>query len=254
MDKYNKMKIAGKKVSDIHNKLGAFIVEGISTEILHDYCKNIMLENNLKSGSLNYHGFPKYLCISVNDKVCHGISSDKEILRNGDLVSVDIAASYDNYFGDTCVTYIVGSTKYEKLFYTGYESMWNAIYNIKEGICVTELGRIMEKTATNNGFQTVYDFCGHGIGVNMHESPQVPFYYDPYYKHILKAGDCITIEPMVVEKSNKLRILSDKWTAVTKDNGMSVQFEHTVYVHKNGYEVLTYNEYDLKNNKTKSNN
>src|SRR5689334_22556818 len=102
MDKYKKMKVAGEKVSAIHNKLKTYIKEGMSTEQLHDYCKDIMLKANLVSGALNYHGFPKYLCISVNQKVCHGICSEKEILKTGDLVSVDIAASYDGYFGDTC--------------------------------------------------------------------------------------------------------------------------------------------------------
>jgi methionyl aminopeptidase len=248
---YDIMREAGKKVADIHNILNNFIKPGISTEDIDIFCVKHMKQLGCISGALNYHGFPKSVCISINNTVCHGICSKNEIIKDGDIVSVDIAMSYNGFFGDSCFTYIVQSTTNlrKSIVNAAYESMWNAISYIKPGICIRELGKIMENTAKKYKFNTVRDFCGHGIGSKMHMEPQVPFYNDIYANYILQTGDCITIEPMVVEKSYKLKILSDGWTAVTADGGDSAQFEHTIIVTKNGYEVTTFNDFDRKNQK-----
>ena len=138
-----------------------------------------------------------------------------------------------------------------KIMKATYECMWNAISHVKAGIRVGDLGYLMESYANKMGYTVVRDFCGHGISVNMHEDPQVPFYGRRNTGEVLQAGTCITIEPMLVLGSPKVTIMRDDWTAVT--NGISCQFEHTIWIHENGYEVMTYNEYDKKNGKIKSN-
>jgi len=261
MSKFEKMKIAGEKVSQLHNKLieifskneNLFLNQ--SSLFLHDFIENHMQELSLISGSKNYKGFPQSLCISINNKVCHGIASSKEIIKNGDIISVDIAASFNGFFGDTCVTYGMGSIKFpdQKLITAAYESMWNAIYLIKNNVKISDLGKKMEEVAKDFRLYTVREFCGHGIGEKMHDSPDVPFYYDEDTKGILKTGDFITIEPMVKSTPKGLKIADDKWTAMTRDGSRSAQFEHTIAVLEDGFFVTTFNDFDRLNQKLQTN-
>ena len=239
----DKMRFSGQNVASILESLNNFIKPGITTEDINEFCRIKISELNGVSGAFGYFGFPKHVCTSVNNVVCHGIPSKTEVLKIGDIISVDIAAKFNDYFGDSCFTYEVGeiSNQAKKVKNTAYESMWNAIMEIKPGANIRTLGQTMEKTAKKQGFSTVKYFCGHGIGKNMHQDPQVPFYDDPYCDFILESGQFITIEPMINENGHAISILKDEWTAVTKDKGLSAQFEHTIAVIDGGFEVMTYN-------------
>lgn len=249
-----KMSEASKLVATILDKLHDFIRPQLSTEDLDAYCGQLITESGGRSGAKGYKGFPKNVCISVNDKVCHGVASPHEILKNGDIVSVDIVINYNGFFGDSCFTYAVGTINpiKQKIIDAAYESMWNAISCIQEGLQVNLLGRKMEETALQRGFKTVRDFCGHGIGRVMHQNPSVPFFFDREANDLLVAGEFITIEPMVVEKSYKLCLADDGWTAFTEDGGQSAQFEHTVEVLKNGYNVVSFNNFDKNQKKNQT--
>ena len=250
--KIEKMKKAGKKVADLHDLLRNFIKPGISTQDIDEFCRLKMIEMNCISGAKGYQGFPKHVCTSINNVICHGVPNEREILKNGDMISVDIAMSFEGYFGDSCVNYLIGEVSEEKkhLSQVGYEAMWNAISIIKNGISTLELGRMMRKTAEKYGFSTTEDFCGHGIGQKMHDSPLVPFYPEPMYNKKLKTGDFITIEPMVT-KYSEAHIKEDGWTALTRAGEDAVQFEHTILILENGYEVMTFNGLDEEMGKIK---
>ena len=261
MSKFEKMKIAGEKVSQLHNKLieifskneNSFLHQ--SSLFLHDFVEKHMQELSLISGSKNYKGFPQSLCISINNKVCHGIASSKEIIQKGDIISIDIAASFNGFFGDSCFTYKMGAVKPsdQKLITAAYESMWSAIYLIKNNVKISDLGRKMEGVAKDFSLYTVREFCGHGIGEKMHDCPDVPFYYDENTTDILKTGDFITIEPMVKSTPKGLKIADDNWTAMTRDGSRSAQFEHTIAVLENGFFVTTFNDFDRLHKKLQSN-
>jgi methionyl aminopeptidase len=244
-----KMKKSSHILSQIFLQLRDFIKPNISTEDIDEFCAKKIQEFNCISGALGYHGFPKNVCVSKNNVICHGISSKEDILKEGDIVSVDIALKHEDYYGDSCFTFNVGhiSLKKELLIKATYETMWQAIKIIKPGITTGDLGFKMQSTAKKYGYNVIREFCGHGIGKQMHQDPYIPFYGYPNTGTTLEEGMCITIEPMVVEKSSKMRILEDNWTAITCDGGMAAQFEHTIHITNNGYEVLSYNFYDELN-------
>lgn len=231
---------------NIMNSLFNFIKPGISTQQINDFC--VSLFNGAKSAPL-IEGFPKEVCISVNEEICHGIPSNY-IIKKNDIVSVDCSLKYQDYFTDTCVTYVCGDTP--KVVECAYESMWNAIKIIKPGIRVGDLGYIMEQTAKSYGFNVNYNFAGHGVGLKLHEDPIIPFYGKPNTGIILKENMCITVEPMISKKKKNI-ILSDNWTVVSTDRSLSAQFEHTIFITKTGFYVLTYNNYDKLNNKPQFN-
>lgn len=240
------MKRSSQLVASILNDLSSFIKAGITAEDIDNYCEEKMKNNNAISGAKGYKGFPKSVCVSVNNKVCHGVPTKHEILKEGDLVSVDCCLKLDGHFGDSCRTYIIGKYKNVRdkiLLNTCYESMWNAIFAVRDGTSIDFLGKRMDNTAKKLGFQTVKEFAGHGIGRKLHEDPQIPFFPSGSNQSI-KEGMFITIEPMLTSGSSKISILSDGWTAVTCDGSKSAQFEHTIFVKKNGCEILSYNDFD----------
>lgn len=247
----NKMIHASKIVSYIVDELKDFLRSGISEKDINLFCKDRMDFYQCKSAAYKYKGFPSYVCISTNNIVCHGIASNR-ILKNGDIVSIDIAIEKNHHFGDTCFTYQIGnvSSSRAKIIHAAYECMWETIKIIKPGVSIGTLGFTMKKTAEKFGFDTVKEFCGHGIGHNFHEEPYIPFFGTPYSGPLLKNNQYITIEPMVIYKNNNLKILEDNWTAVCEQD--SAQFEHTIFVKPNGFEVLTYNKFDEQNKMPKT--
>lgn len=245
---YDKMKKIGQIVAGVFNEIETFLKPGISTKDIENECVRLLEEQGAKSSCKGYRGFPGELCISINNEVCHAIPRSDKIIRNNDLISIDIVANKDGYNGDSCVSFLVGAERAKtKIMKATYECMWHTISHIKAGIRVGDLGYLMESYANRAGYTVVRDFCGHGISANMHEPPQISFYGRKNTGEILQEGMCITIEPMLVLGSPKVTILSDDWTAMT--NGISCQFEHTIWIHKDGYEVTTYNKYDKANGK-----
>lgn len=232
-----------KIVSNIIDELREFIKPGISELEIDYFCRDRMVFYNCQSAALGYKGFPAHVCVSTNNVICHGIPTNR-ILQDGDIVSVDVAIKKDGFFGDTCSTYLVGnvSKARQKVMDVAFESMWETINHIKQGVTTGTLGFIMQKTAAKHGMDTVREFAGHGVGRNFHEDPSIPFYGQPYQGCPLRAGQHITIEPMIVHKNQKLIILEDGWTALGEKD--SAQFEHTILVTKTGYEVLTFNSLD----------
>lgn len=249
------MRTAGEKVAKIHNLLRNFIKPGISTQDIDDFCRIKMEEMKCISGAKGYEGFPKNICTSINNVICHGIPNEKDILKLGDIISVDIAMSFNGYFGDSCFTYPVGEIQQSRknLIMVGYQSMWETIGKIRNGVSIFDLGKSMREVAMRYGYSTTEEFCGHGIGTKMHESPLIPFFGEKSHKKILKTGEIITIEPMVTKRPEAIICQKDGWTATTVDGSDAVQFEHTVLVLENGYEVLTFNDFDKEMNQLKTN-
>ena len=258
--KLEKMQKAGKAVSNLLEILGNFLKIGTTKKEIDDFCSEYIKSIGGISAALGYKGsgdipFPNKVCISINNEVCHGTSLNNKKINKGDIVSIDCALSLDGYYGDSCYTFIVGESKnirHKKLVECAYNAMWNAIESIIPNKTTTgDLGYIMTKTAKSYGFNTVKDFAGHGIGKSLHEEPQIPFYGYQGEGDLIKEGMFITIEPMVNEGIHKILILKDGWTAVTVDGLYSAQFEHTIHITKNGYEVVTFNKFDLEKGKKK---
>ena len=187
-----------------------------------------------------YRGFPKSCCTSTNHVVCHGIPSNK-ILQDGDILNVDVTALKDGWHGDTSKTFEVGkvSVKAKKLVKTTYQALMNAIEIVKEGVCLGDIGSTIQNFVEAEGFSVVQDFCGHGIGRLFHQEPNILHYGKKGTGEKLKAGMIFTIEPMINFGNYETKILKDGWTAVTKDKSLSAQFEHTIGVTKEGYEIFT---------------
>lgn len=220
----------------------AEVKPGISTGELDRIAHKFIVDQGATPASLNYLGFPKSICTSVNDVVCHGIPNDKEILREGDIINLDIAVILDGWYGDNSVTVPVGpvSPIAEKLLVTARECMEKAIAHVKRGIRTRELGEIIENHAKSRGFSSVKDFVGHGIGQTYHEPPQILHYKNSEPSIRLSPGMTFTIEPMInvgLPYVNVDRV--DGWTARTRDKSLSAQFEHTILVTDHGHEILT---------------
>ena len=198
---------------------------------------------------LNYKGFPKSICTSVNHVVCHGIPGNK-ILNNGDIINIDITVILNGWHGDTSRMFIIGkeSIKSKKLVEVTYQSMWEGIKKVKPGNTLGDIGHAIQKYAESYGYSVVKDFCGHGIGQVFHCAPNILHYGELGKGMKLKEGMFFTIEPMINIGKADIKILDDGWTAVTKDKKLSAQYEHTIGVTKNGYEVFTISEEELKYN------
>ena len=239
------MRESARLLCQLFDALQPMIVAGTTTQELDDFCQKKMLEMELISGALGYHGFPKSICTSINSVVCHGIP-DNQQLKNGDIISIDIAVSHRGYFADSCRTYAIGEVlpKYQNLIKITRETMWSAIEIIKSGIPIGTLSAAMQKCAERFSCNVIRDFCGHGIGRKMHEEPSIPFFGQVNRGEVLKSGMFITIEPMVTLGKPNITILDDQWTAIMSDGQYAAQFEHTVAVLDHGYEVLTFNAED----------
>ena len=237
-----KMRIAGRLAAEVLEMIGPYVQPGISTGELDDIChKYIVEEQQAIPAPLNYQGFPKSICTSVNHVVCHGIPSNK-ILDNGDIINIDVTVILNGWYGDTSRMFIVGnktSVKAIKLINITYESMMDSIKQIKPGSTLGDIGYVIENKAKKNNFSVVKDFCGHGIGKSFHEAPSVLHYGSKGQGVKLKKGMIFTIEPMLNAGTSEIKILNDGWTAITKDRKLSAQFEHTIGITEKGFEIFT---------------
>jgi methionyl aminopeptidase len=240
------MRVACKLASEVLDYLTPHIKPGITTAEIDRLSAECMKKQGTTSATLGYQpaGYPPYpasLCTSVNHVVCHGIPNDKP-LKKGDIVNVDVTVIKDGWFGDTSRMFLVGevSIAAKRLSALTYEAMWHGIVRVKPGVRLGDIGFAIQRFAEGNGFSVVREFCGHGIGRNFHEDPQVLHYGKPGTLDELKPGMTFTIEPMINAGRKEVKELgSDGWTIVTKDHSLSAQWEHTILVTESGYDVLT---------------
>ena len=237
---FEKTKIAGLIAAGALDEVSKIIKPGVSTDKIDKVCFEYIRDHKAYSAPLYYRGFPKSCCTSANHVVCHGIPSEK-ILREGDILNVDVTALKDGWHGDTSRMFKIGavSIKAEKLINTTFEAMMKAINIVKDGIHIGDIGAAIQKHVEAAGFSVVQDFCGHGIGQSFHKEPNVLHYGEKGTGEIIKSGMIFTIEPMINLGKYETKILNDGWTAVTKDKSLSAQFEHTIGVTKNGCEIFT---------------
>jgi len=237
---FEKSRIAGSIAAGALDEVAKIVKPGITTNKIDKVCYEFINDNEAYSAPLFYRGFPKSCCTSSNHVVCHGIPSDK-ILRDGDIVNVDVTAYKNGWHGDTSRMFKIGevSIKAEKLINATYESMMMAIKILKEGIQLGDIGYTIQNYVEANGFSVVQDFCGHGIGQTFHKEPNILHYGKKGTGEKIKAGMIFTIEPMINLGEYETKTLNDGWTAVTKDKSLSAQFEHTIGVTKDGYEIFT---------------
>jgi methionyl aminopeptidase len=222
--------------------IGDFVKAGVTTEELdrrcHDYIVNVQ---QAIPAPLNYRGFPKSICTSVNHVVCHGIPTDKKVLKNGDIINIDVTVIKDGYHGDTSKMFTVGegSILSDRLIRVTQECLYKALAIVKPGTRLGDIGAVIQKHAEAHRFSVVREYCGHGIGQVFHEEPQIVHYGKAGEGMALEAGMTFTIEPMINAGTYHTKLLPDKWTAVTKDHKLSAQWEHTILVTATGIEVLT---------------
>ncbi len=236
-----KMRIAGALAADVLEVVEPHVLPGTTTDALDAICHQYIVEHQgAIPAPLNYHGYPKSICTSVNQVVCHGIPSDKK-LKNGDIVNVDITVIKDGYHGDTSKMFYIGepSVKARRLVETAYACLKIGISNVRPGARLGDIGAAIQRPAEARKFSIVREYCGHGIGSEFHEEPQILHYGMPGTGIILEPGMIFTIEPMVNAGKRHVKLLPDQWTVITKDRSLSAQWEHTVLVTGTGFEVLT---------------
>ena len=231
---------AGAIASSALDEVTKIIKPGITTEQIDKLCYEFINDHKAYSAPLFYRGFPKSCCTSANHVVCHGIPKEK-VLNEGDIVNVDVTALKDGWHGDTSRMYFVGevSRKAKDLVKTTYEAMIKSIKVLKKDVHLGDIGSVIQKYVEKKGFSVVKDFCGHGVGQKFHEHPNILHYGEEKTGDKLKTGMIFTIEPMINEGQYETKVLNDGWTAVTKDKKLSAQFEHTVGITDNGYEIFT---------------
>ena len=240
IESFEKTKLAGAIASGALDEVDQIIKPGVNTLKIDELCYQYINDHKAFSAPLYYRGYPKSCCVSTNHIVCHGIPSEK-VLVEGDIVNVDVTAIKDGWHGDTSRMFVVGdcSVKAKKLIKVTYEAMMEAIKTIKANINIGNIGYTIQKKVEAEGFSVVRDFCGHGIGRKFHESPNVLHYGEKNSGQKLEEGMIFTVEPMINSGKFETKTLKDGWTAVTKDKSLSAQFEHTVGVTKEGYEIFT---------------
>lgn len=240
-DEIEKMRVAGRLAAEVLEMIEPHVKAGVTTgeldKICHDYIVNVQ---QAVPAPLNYHGFPKSTCISVNEVVCHGIPGEK-VLKDGDIVNFDITVIKDGYHGDTSKMIIVGKPTIlgERLCRITQESLYLSLKMVKPGVRLREIGKAIQKFAEAEGFSIVREYCGHGIGAEFHEEPQVLHYDADDGGVILREGMTFTIEPMINAGKRQVRLMGDGWTVKTKDRSLSAQYEHTILVTADGCEILT---------------
>ena len=241
-EEIEKMRVAGRLAAEVLEMIGDHVKPGVSTEeldrICHDYIVN---EQKCIPAPLNYKGFPKSICTSVNHVICHGIPSEKKILKDGDILNIDVTVIKDGYHGDTSRMFMIGqpSVLAKRLVDVTWQCLWLGIEQVRPGARLGDIGHVIQTYAEKQGFSIVREFCGHGIGRNFHEDPQVLHYGRPGTGPKLEPGMIFTIEPMLNAGRREIRQLADGWTVVTKDHSLSAQWEHMLCVTPTGYEVLT---------------
>ena len=241
-----KMRIAGRLASEVLDYITPFVKPGVTTgeldKLCHDYMVNVQgtIPAPLNYAPPGHTPYPKSICTSVNQQVCHGVPGEK-ILKNGDIVNLDITVIKDGYHGDTSRMFCVGtpSIQAKRLCDITYECMWLGIEQVRPGATLGDIGHAIQKYAESSGYSVVREFCGHGIGKKFHEDPQVLHYGRPGTGLKLQQGMMFTIEPMINAGKRDIRQLGDGWSIVTKDRSLSAQWEHTILVTADGYEVMT---------------
>ncbi|MAR91147.1 MAG: type I methionyl aminopeptidase [Pseudomonadales bacterium] len=241
-DQIEKMRVAGRLAAEVLEMIGDYVKPGVSTGELDQVCHDfIVQEQHAIPAPLNYKGFPKSICTSVNHVICHGIPSDKKVLKKGDIVNIDITVIKDGFHGDTSKMFFVGepSIQAQRLVTVTQECLYLGIDMVKPGIHLGDIGAAIQRHAESNRYSVVREYCGHGIGEGFHEEPQVLHYGKPGTGIQLEPGMTFTIEPMVNAGKRFTKLLPDQWTVVTKDHKLSAQWEHTILVTDTGHEVLT---------------
>jgi len=240
-DEAERMRVAGRLAADVLHMIREHVRPGVSTGELDDICHEYIVNvQEAVPAPLNYHGFPRSICTSVNHQVCHGIPGDRK-LKDGDIVNIDVTVIKDGYHGDTSKMFFVGdpSIMAKRVSRIAYECMRIGIEMVKPGVHLGDIGHEIQKHAERNDCSVVREYCGHGIGRNFHEDPQVLHYGKPGTRERLEPGLTFTIEPMVNAGKRHVKVLPDGWTVVTKDRSLSAQWEHTLLVTDDGFEVLT---------------
>lgn len=236
-----KMRQAGQLAAQLLNYLTPLVIPGVSTLELNNAAEQWTQAHGAKSAPLGYNGFPKSICTSINEVVCHGIPNAKDILKEGDIVNIDVTLIVDGYHGDTSRMFIIGqsSPKAQRLVEITQECMLRGIAEVKPGNKIGDIGAAIQEYAEAEGFSVVRDFVGHGISNIFHTAPQIPHFGKRGTGKKLRPGMVFTIEPMINEGTYEVEVLEDQWTAVTLDRKLSAQWEHTVAVTPNGVEILT---------------
>jgi len=243
-EEIEKMRVAGRLAADVLDMIEEYVQPGITTDeldrICHDYIVNVQ---QAVPAPLNYRGFPKSICTTLNHQVCHGIPGERR-LKKGDILNIDITVIKDGFHGDTSKMFTIGkpSIQAERLIRISHECMWKGIEVVGPGTTLGDIGHVIQRHAENNHFSVVREYCGHGIGRKFHEDPQVLHYGRPGDGVMLREGMTFTIEPMINAGRAAVKLLNDGWTVVTKDHKLSAQWEHTILVTADGHEVLTLRE------------
>ena len=235
------MKKAGRVVALVFEGIKDKIVPGISTQDIADMCEDIIRKEGAYPTFLNYSGYPGAVCVSINDEIVHGIPSSKRIIRDGDIVSIDVGATLNGYVGDACRTYPVGicTENALRLVKVTEESFFEGVKHARPGVHLGEISHAIQEYCESHGYSMVREYTGHGVGSHLHEDPYIPNYGPVDSGPILKEGMCLAIEPMVCEGHFAIRVLKDGWTAKTKDGKLSSHYENSIVITKDGYEILT---------------
>ena len=241
-EELDKMRVAGRLAAEVLEMIGDYVVPGVTTgeldKICHDYIVN---EQNAIPAPLNYKGFPKSICTSINHVICHGIPSDKKALKEGDIINIDITVIKDGFHGDTSKMFTVGKTAphAERLIAITQECLYKGIALVRPGTRLGDIGHVIQTHAEKNYYSVVREYCGHGVGAQFHEDPQVLHYGRPDTGLVIEEGMTFTIEPMINAGKAQTKLKKDGWTVETKDGRLSAQWEHTLAVTADGVEVLT---------------
>ncbi len=234
------MRAAGRLAAEALDMIHEHVRPGVTTGALDQICHDFILAAGATPAPLNYRGYPKSICTSINHVVCHGIPGDR-VLRDGDIVNIDVSPILDGWFGDSSRMFYVGDVKIKarRLVEVTYEAMMRGIAAIKPGATLGDVGHAIQSYAESHRFSVVRDFCGHGIGRVFHQAPNVMHFGYPGEGMVLEAGMVFTVEPMINAGKYDTKILDDGWTAVTRDRSLSAQFEHMIGVTEDGYEIFT---------------
>jgi len=236
-----KMRVSGRLASDVLDMVGSHVLPGVTTGELDRLCHAYIVdEQQAVPATIGYKGYQHATCISVNQQICHGVPGER-ILRKGDIVNIDVTVIKDGWFGDTSRMYYVGDVAphARRLCETAYECMVQGIRTVRPGVTLGDVGHAIQICAESKRYSVVREYCGHGIGAAFHEDPQILHYGKPGTGVQLRAGMTFTIEPMINQGKRHARVLADGWTVVTRDRSLSAQWEHTVHVTEEGFELLT---------------
>ncbi|RCW34474.1 methionine aminopeptidase type I [Pseudidiomarina tainanensis] len=239
-EEIEKMRAAGRWAAAVLEMIEPHIKAGVTTAEIDQICHDYIIAHGAIPAPLNYHGFPKSVCTSLNHVVCHGIPNEKP-LKDGDIMNLDVTVKLDGYHGDTSKMFVIGkpSILAERLMRVTQECLYQAIHMVKPGLRTGDFAAVIQKYAEQHGYSIVREYCGHGIGAVFHEEPQILHYGTAGTGDVLQPGMCFTIEPMVNAGKRHTKLMRDGWTVLTKDRSLSAQWEHTLLVTEDGVEVLT---------------